>query len=202
MSTSNLQLPPSRPSLPASIRSTLTSLLYSSVSPHINTLTLQHVVTRSHKQNDRDHAGLADGTAEESQHLPRYFAKSGHVDADPKKVKKEGGGKGNWYALRFSTQGGGADQTARGTPGDESQDYGYNFTNARRRSNSSSQGRAIGDFKTKFEAVEADPVFEEEYHGAKNDNVGVDEHLGLEKGDSADSISSGSIEEEEHAKKV
>jgi hypothetical protein len=54
------------------------------------------LVTRSHKQNDRDHAGLADGTADDAQHLPRYFAKSGHVDADPKKVKKEGGGKGNW----------------------------------------------------------------------------------------------------------
>ena len=88
----------------------------------------------------------------------------------------------------------------RGTPGDESQDYGYNFTNARRRSNSSSHGHALGDFKTKFEAVEADPVFEEEYHGAKD--AGVNEHLGLEKGDSADSISSDSIEEEEHAKKV
>jgi len=53
-------------------------------------------VTRSHKQNDRDHAGLADGTAEDIQHLPRYFGKNGHIDADPKKVKKEGGGKGNW----------------------------------------------------------------------------------------------------------
>lgn len=95
----------------------------------------------------------------------------------------------------------GAHHASRGTPGDESQDYGYNFTNARRRSNSSSHGHAIGDFKTKFETVEADPVFEEEYHGAKDD-AGVDEHLGLEKGDSADSISGGSIEEEEHAKKV
>ena len=56
-------------------------------------------MTRSHKQNDRDHAGLADGTADESQHLPRYFAKHGHVDSDPKKVKKEGGGKGNWYVI-------------------------------------------------------------------------------------------------------
>jgi hypothetical protein len=53
-------------------------------------------VTRSHKYNDRDHAGLADGTASNEEHLPRYFAKHGHVDADPKKVKKEGGGKGNW----------------------------------------------------------------------------------------------------------
>jgi hypothetical protein len=30
------------------------------------------------------------------QHLPRYFAKSGHVDADPKKAKKNGAGKGGW----------------------------------------------------------------------------------------------------------
>lgn len=45
-------------------------------------------------------------------------------------------------------------------------------------------------------------MFEEEYHGAKKDDTGSDEHLSLEKGDSADSISSGSIEEEEHAKKV
>ena len=53
-------------------------------------------VTRSHKANDRDHAGLANGTASPEEHLPRYFAKSGYADADPKKVKKEGGGKGNW----------------------------------------------------------------------------------------------------------
>lgn len=53
-------------------------------------------VTRSHKLNDRDHVALADGTASAEEHLPRYFAKSGHVDSDPKKVKKEGGGKGNW----------------------------------------------------------------------------------------------------------
>lgn len=53
-------------------------------------------VTRSHKANDRDHAGLANGTAMPEEHLPRYFAKSGYADADPKKVKKEGGGKGNW----------------------------------------------------------------------------------------------------------
>ena len=56
-------------------------------------------VTRSHKHNDRDHAALADGTAEHEDHLPRYFAKSGHADADPNKTKKNGGGKGNWYVL-------------------------------------------------------------------------------------------------------
>jgi hypothetical protein len=68
-----------------------------------------------------DHAGLADGTAAatevsspspytiisssimsgntncpSTQHLPRYFAKAGHVDADPKKTKKNGAGKGGW----------------------------------------------------------------------------------------------------------
>jgi hypothetical protein len=53
-------------------------------------------VTRSHKLNDRDHAGLADGSAAPEEHLPRFFAKAGHADADPKKTKKNGGGKGNW----------------------------------------------------------------------------------------------------------
>ena len=88
-------------------------------------------------------------------------------------------------------------QYRRGTPGDESQDYGYNFTNARRRSNSSSHGHAIGDFKTKFEAADADPVFEEEYHGAKPEDADMDEHLGLEKGESADSVSTASVDEED-----
>ena len=55
-------------------------------------------VTRSHKANERDHVGLANGTADPDQHLPRYFGKSGHVDSDPKGIKKSGGGKGNWYA--------------------------------------------------------------------------------------------------------
>jgi len=140
-------------------------------------------MTRSHKQNDRDHAGIANGTASAEEHLPRYFAKSGHVDADPKKVKKEGGGKGNW-----------------GQPGDEAHDYGYNFALARRRSNSSTHGSALSDFKTKFEHVETDPVFEEEYHGAAG---GTDEeHLTLMKEESAESTSGASIEEEEHAKSV
>jgi hypothetical protein len=53
-------------------------------------------VGKSHKYNDRDHAGLADGTAAASEHLPRYFAKSGNLDVDPKKTKKNGAGKGGW----------------------------------------------------------------------------------------------------------
>ena len=86
---------------------------------------------------------------------------------------------------------------SQGTPGDESQDYGYNFANARRRSNSSSHGHAIGDFKTKFEAVESDPVFEEEYHGAPKDDTDLDDHMGHDKGESADSISTLSVDEED-----
>ncbi len=54
-------------------------------------------VTRSHKYTDRDHVGLADGSAGPEEHLPRYFAKTGPLDCDPKKTKKDGGGKGNWY---------------------------------------------------------------------------------------------------------
>lgn len=43
------------------------------------------------------------------------------------------------------------------------QDYGYTMNNARRRSNSSTQG--LSDFRTKFETVEPEPVFEEQLHG-------------------------------------
>ncbi|KAI4289370.1 MAG: hypothetical protein L6R35_001371 [Caloplaca aegaea] len=136
------------------------------------------------KQNDRDHGALADGTSVPEDHLPRYFAKSGHVDADPKKVKKEGGGKGNW-----------------GTPGEEGQDYGYKFTNARRRSNSSSHGHAISDFKTKFEAVESEPMFEETFHEARREELDA-EHMGLAKAESAGSTSSVSVDDEEHTKKA
>lgn len=58
-------------------------------------------MTRSHKWTDRDHAGIADGTAERESKLPRYFAKQGHADADPTKTKKDGSGKGNWYVELF-----------------------------------------------------------------------------------------------------
>lgn len=49
------------------------------------------------------------------------------------------------------------------------QDYGYTFTNARRRSNSSTQG--LADFRTKFETVEPEPVFEEQLHGSSDVTV-------------------------------
>ena len=63
----------------------------------ITNVSLLNQVTRSHKFNDRDHAGLADGSASPEEHQPRYFSKSGHEGVDPKKVKKEGSGKSNWY---------------------------------------------------------------------------------------------------------
>ena len=87
----------------------------------------------------------------------------------------------------------------RGAPGEESQDYGYNFTNARRRSNSSGHNHHITDFKTKFETIEADPVFEEEY--AQAEEVDGGEMHPLEKGESTDSMSTASVEEEGSAQK-
>ena len=53
-------------------------------------------MTRTHKNNDRDHVGLANGTAAPEEHLPRYFAKSGYAGENPASTKKQGGGKGNW----------------------------------------------------------------------------------------------------------
>ncbi|KAL4912100.1 hypothetical protein BDW62DRAFT_215284 [Aspergillus aurantiobrunneus] len=102
--------------------------------------------------NDRDHSVSQNGMVAPNEYLPRYFAKSGPVDADPRKTKKNGGGKGNW-----------------GRSGEEVQDYGYSFMNTRRHSNSSTQG--ISGFKTKFETVEPEPVFEEDRHGPSTENT-------------------------------
>ncbi|TKA78415.1 hypothetical protein B0A49_01379 [Cryomyces minteri] len=125
--------------------------------------------------NDRDHAGLANGSAAPEEHLPRYFAKTGYADTDPQKTKKNGGGKGNW-----------------GREGDEIDHYAYNMTNPRRRSNSFSKAPGHNEFKTKFETIESDPVFEEELHGPTADDA-----LDLEK--QSTHSSSGSAEEEEAA---
>ena len=77
------------------------------------------------------------------------------------------------------------------------EDYGYNMTKPRRRSNSSSQGPR--DFKTKFETIDPEPVFEEDIHGPEADDMNEEG----EKAESADSSTSGgSVAEEEHAKKV
>lgn len=132
---------------------------------------------KSHKFNDRDHAGLADGTAAPSEHLPRYFAKSGHVDADPKKTKKNGAGKGGW-----------------GVDGEEVQDEGFNLANARRRSNSSSYTAGLKDFKTKFETIETEPVFEEGIHDAPDESEEV-RRVNTESSDS-------SVEDDKDAKSI
>ncbi|RMZ83892.1 hypothetical protein DV737_g1444, partial [Chaetothyriales sp. CBS 132003] len=137
------------------------------------------IVTRSNKANDRNHAGIADGSALPEERLPRYFAKSGNVDADPSSVKKAGAGRGNW-----------------GKQGDEAQDYGYNFANARRRSNSSTQ--VLDDFKTKFEMNEADPVFEEELHGPTDEDLEKASMESLDKDEITDSSTlAGSIDGED-----
>ncbi|KAL2192028.1 hypothetical protein L209DRAFT_795534 [Thermothelomyces heterothallicus CBS 203.75] len=106
--------------------------------------------------NDKDHAGLADGTAVPHEPLPKYFAKHGFPDADPKKTKKNGAGRANW-----------------GNAGDEVLDEDFNFHNARRRSNSSSLSSNLDNFKTKFEVNEPEPVFEESMGAEEEENKTV-----------------------------
>jgi hypothetical protein len=62
-----------------------------------------------------------------------------------------------------------ADKT-RGVNGEEVQDQGFNMANARRRSNSSSYTAGLKDFKTKFETIDAEPVFEEGFHDVPDDS--------------------------------
>ncbi|KAH6610789.1 hypothetical protein Trco_000809 [Trichoderma cornu-damae] len=126
-----------------------------------------------------------------TEHLPRFFAKSGHVDADPKKIKKDGCGKGNWCVLSspfpihnvsiFADDG----FRNRGGVGEEVVDEDFRFTNARRRSNSFSHHH-LSDFKTKFEVNEPEPVFEEAIHGPLDEDNGDD----LSKTDSTESVHS------------
>jgi len=146
-------------------------------------------MTRSHKFNDRDHSGDAEAHGE---HVPKYFAKHGYADADPRKVKKEGGGKGNW-----------------GRAGDEVEDIGVALTQPRRRSNSSTAAKSAAAFKTKFETIEAEPVFEETEHGPSEEDlaeyratqadVEIPEGTALEHQDTASSVATSegqSVEEE------
>ena len=70
---------------------------------------------------------------------------------------------------------------------------GYNLTKPRRRSNSSTHG-SLKDFKTKFESVQPDPVFEEEIHGA----TAAD----LEKASTASSSGLQSVDDDDASKSV
>jgi hypothetical protein len=76
-----------------------------------------------------------------------------------------------------------ANTEQRGGFGEEVKDEGFTFTNARRRSNSSSISHHLADFKTKFEVNEPEPVFEESVHGPVYDENGDD----LSKTDSSES---------------
>ena len=87
------------------------------------------------------------------------------------------------------------DHVSRGRDGEECQDYGYNFTNQRRRSNSSTQ--VLGDFKTKFEGFDQDPVFEEELHGPTEDDLEKASTISKEESSTDTSTVGGSLEEED-----
>ena len=90
-----------------------------------------------------------------------------------------------------------ADVRYRGVDGEEVQDEGFNLANARRRSNSSSYTAGLKDFKTKFEQVEQEPVFEEELHGPGEDLEELPETQRV-----ITESSDGSIDEDEKAKSV
>lgn len=92
--------------------------------------------TRSHSSSDPEGA------------LPRYFGKHGIADQAPNKVKKDGHGAGNW-----------------GRIGDEVDDLElageFNFSQPRRRSNSSSGVNKSSKLAYKME-TSGQEVFEEE----------------------------------------
>ena len=71
----------------------------------------------------------------------------------------------------------------RGIEGEEVQDSGFTMNNARRRSNSSSYTAGLKDFKTKFEHIETDPVFEEDIHGALEDELEPTRRVNTESSD-------------------
>lgn len=71
------------------------------------------------------------------------------------------------------------------------------MANNRRRSNSSTQ--VLNDFKTKFETIDTDPVFEEELHGPSEEDYEKASMASIEKEDSTDS--SRSVDGEDAANK-
>ncbi|KKA28749.1 hypothetical protein TD95_003281 [Thielaviopsis punctulata] len=124
-------------------------------------------LTRTHKDN----SDLTNG----SQRLPKYFGKAAYTNTDPNKTtKKNGNGKANW-----------------GEIGDDLlDDDEFNFTHARRRSNSSSFSHNVRSFTTKFD-VNDDPVFEEDMHGPSEDEADAEP---LAKVDTSESASNASTE--------
>ena len=72
------------------------------------------------------------------------------------------------------------------------------MANARRRSNSSSYASGLKDFKTKFEQIDAEPVFEEELHGPSAEDAA--DFKRVMTTDSEES--NGSVDEEDKARKL
>lgn len=152
-------------------------------------------MTRSHKFNDKAHVAQSEeGTYVPVEHVPKFFGKHGFPDADPKKIKKNGGGKSNWYVAlpylipcvspRINTT------PNRGNAGDEVlDDPEFSFVNARRHSNASAISNNLDHFKSKFEVNEPEPVFEEGVHDAPEED-----HVTLQKTDT--SSSGGSVDDE------
>jgi len=133
-------------------------------------------MTRSHKFTDRVYGEAALEQEAHGNNLPKFFGKNAGFDTDPKKTKKDGGGKGNW-----------------GHPGEEAEDItGLHMNNPRRRSNSSSHAKGAKDFKTKFETIEAEPVFEMSEHGPIDEEIAPLEHQST----TSSTSSSNSVEEE------
>jgi hypothetical protein len=73
------------------------------------------------------------------------------------------------------------------------EDLPINMNNARRRSNSLSQTHGAQAFKTKFELVEAEPVFEDMPQEEANDE---EQHIRLEQQSSSSSSEGQSVEED------
>ncbi|KAK5134256.1 hypothetical protein LTR08_006800 [Meristemomyces frigidus] len=138
-------------------------------------------VTRTHKSTDRDHVGLANGTAAPEEHLPRYFGKTGYSGSSPADTKKQGSGKGNWGREGVS----------------ELEDYSYNSTKTRRRTNSSSMAAGHSALKTKFEELDPEAVveYEENVHGPSAAELADQNELEkMSTSSSADTM--GSVDEE------
>lgn len=83
--------------------------------------------------------------------------------------------------------------TYRGRDGDELQDYDVNMNKTRRRSNSSIERNK--DFKSKFEKIDAEPVFEEELHGPRAEDL--EDGGDLDKQSTSDASSASAISYDE-----
>lgn len=90
----------------------------------------------------------------------------------------------------------------RGREGEsELEDYNYNMTKARRRTNSSTQAAGHSVLKTKFEAIDPEVIeYEEDIHGPRPSDVAEQQDLeDLSTSSSADT--NHSVEEEDAAEK-